>query len=37
MKILSAHLPFKPKNIFITAEDSQNVQYPGNTLILTTK
>jgi hypothetical protein len=34
---LKAHLPFKTNNIFITAEDNQNVQYPGNMLILTTK
>ncbi len=34
---LSAHLPFKPINIFITAEDNQNIQYPGDMLILTTK
>ena len=34
---LSANLPFKPNEIFITAEDNQNVQYPGNLLILTTK
>lgn len=34
---LSAHLPFKPINIFITAEDNQSVQYPGNMVILTTR
>jgi hypothetical protein len=34
---LNAHLPFKPTNIFITAEDNQNVQYPGNMVVLTTK
>lgn len=34
---LHAHLPFKPNDVFITAEDSQNIQYPGSMLILTTK
>ena len=28
---------FKPNNIFIMAEDIQNVQYPGNLIVLTTK
>ena len=34
---LSTHVPFKPINVFITAEDNKNVQYPGNTVVLTTK
>lgn len=34
---LTAHIPFKPQNVFITGEDSQNVQYPGSMVILTTQ
>lgn len=34
---LSTYVPFKPINVFITAEDNKNVQYPGNTVVLTTK
>jgi len=34
---LKANIPFKPIYIFITAEDSQNTQYPGNMVILTTQ
>lgn len=34
---LSANFPFKPKQVFITAEDAQNVQSPGTQVVLTTK
>ena len=34
---LQANIPFKPVHIFITAEDSQNTQYPGSMVVLTTQ
>lgn len=34
---LRTNFPFKPVNVFITAEDLQNVATPGSTIILTTK
>lgn len=33
---LNANLPFKPIRIFITAEDIQNIQYPGAQVVLST-
>lgn len=34
---LTANLPFKPKQVFITAEDVQNAQRPGTQVVLTTE
>ena len=34
---LNAVTPFKPKKIFITAENSSDILYPGNQEILTTR
>lgn len=34
---LSANLPFKPVNFFISGENNQNVTYPGSMIVLTTK
>ena len=34
---LNANIPFKIKQVFITAEDVQNVASPGTQIVLTTK
>ncbi|EOR93345.1 hypothetical protein ADIARSV_3424 [Arcticibacter svalbardensis MN12-7] len=34
---LEAVTPFKPKRVFITAEDRSNINYPGTQAVLSTK
>lgn len=35
--LLHAVTPFKPKKVFVTAEDQSNIPYPGTQVVLTTK